>query len=436
MIRLAFPLFWDGLAGTEWPFPFGGDGADYVIHAENISDGNGFIGLTNEESGRPPLWPMVLSGPAALTDDVQVLQVFAALIGTATVAMIGLVGRRLGGQAVGLMAAAIAAVDPGLWIFEWPLLAEPMLMLGLATFLYVAYGYLEHPTLTKALVLGALTSALAMTRSEQILLSVLVVVPLILTTSELGWADRIRRLAGAGAVAVLVLTPWFVFNQTRFEDPVLLSTGLGNTLVQGYCDSTFYGERTGYFDAQCSFRLLLHPSMDGLDQSEADPILRREAFDYAGDNLDRLVPVVVARQGRVWGFFRPASTVREWADLYVVPRWATAAWFAGAWVLALFAVYGAVTLRGRSTALYPLLGPFVIVVFVTGFTIGEPRYRAAAEPSLILLAAVGLVALLRHRPRRAGPDATEELSRPDGESDAKTRPAEPVVAGTGGAGSA
>ena len=46
--------------------------------------------------------------------------------------------------------------------------------------------------------------------------------------------------------------------------------------------------------------------------------------------------------------------------------------------------------------LWPLCSFFVVVAFTVALTIGEPRYRATAEVPLVLLAAVGLQAIVRY----------------------------------------
>ncbi len=57
--------------------------------------------------------------------------------------MIGLVGRRLGGNAVGLVAAGIAAVYPEIWINDGMLLSESMAILMTAIMLYTVYGFAQ-----------------------------------------------------------------------------------------------------------------------------------------------------------------------------------------------------------------------------------------------------------------------------------------------------
>ena len=96
-----------------------GDGYLYSLMGSHLADGGGFS--TNPWTGgatalHPPAWPTLLAVPSfAGFDTVLGHQVFAALIGTSTVVLIALLGRRLAGGRAGLVAAALAAVHPEMW---------------------------------------------------------------------------------------------------------------------------------------------------------------------------------------------------------------------------------------------------------------------------------------------------------------------------------
>jgi hypothetical protein len=79
----------------------------------------------------------------------------------------------------------------------------------------------------------------------------------------------------------------------------------------------------------------------------------------------------------------------------------------------LLAIGGAVVLwrRRARDALWVLLVPVIIVTLNTVVSYGQTRFRAGAEPSLALLAAVGIAAIgrwwqARSRPREAAPAVT------------------------------
>ena len=54
-------------------------------------------------------------------------------------------------------------------------------------------------------------------------------------------------------------------------------------------------------------------------------------------------------------------------------------------------------LRRRRTVRWPLIVPMVIVTIASAVTYGQTRFRVPAEPSLVVLAAVGLAALVSSR---------------------------------------
>ena len=69
------------------------------------------------------------------------------------------------------------------------------------------------------------------------------------------------------------------------------------------------------------------------------------------------------------------------------------------WLLLVPAVAGGVLLRRRQVAIYPLLAFVATAAIAVAPTIGDVRYRAAAEVPLVLLAAVGIDAVLPRRSR-------------------------------------
>jgi hypothetical protein len=196
-------------------------------------------------------------------------------------------------------------------------------------------------------------------------------------------------------VVLLVITPWTLYNLGRFERPVILSAGAGNAMASGTCDETFYGSRLGGFDID---KCLLPRSlaMDP-DSTVKDVKLRAAAIAYTKRNLSRLPAVVLAREGRSWGVFGVTQQVEH--DIMHLNAPPPVAWTqpVSYWILLPFAFVGVFALRRLRVPVYPLLTFPVIVVISTAMTFGESRYRAAAEPSIVLLAAAGIDVLLRLR---------------------------------------
>jgi hypothetical protein len=71
--------------------------------------------------------------------------------------------------------------------------------------------------------------------------------------------------------------------------------------------------------------------------------------------------------------------------------------FVSFWLLVPFGVAGAVLLRQRGRALWPLLAPALVVTAISALFYGLLRFRVPAEVSLVVLAAVAVVELLDRR---------------------------------------
>jgi hypothetical protein len=91
----------------------------------------------------------------------------------------------------------------------------------------------------------------------------------------------------------------------------------------------------------------------------------------------------------------------------VIPAWMATISF---YVLFAFAVYGVIVLRRKRVPVYPLLVFWVMILFSITLTFAQQRYRAIGEPTLVLLTAVALDALLR---RRGAPEEHRDEPRPD-----------------------
>lgn len=73
------------------------------------------------------------------------------------------------------------------------------------------------------------------------------------------------------------------------------------------------------------------------------------------------------------------------------------------WVMIPFGVYGVVLLRRRKRPSWPLIAPVLVVAVASAMLHGCTRFRAGAEPGIIVLASVGIVAVATSvMNRRAG----------------------------------
>src|SRR5207248_10291612 len=117
-----------------------GDLFFYDGTANLLADGRGYIDPYLSTAGHPyptalhpPLWPFSLALASKL--GVRSLlghRLVGCIFGTATVVLIGLIGRRVGGERLGLVAAGIAALYPTLVAADCPLMSESLYGMFLA----------------------------------------------------------------------------------------------------------------------------------------------------------------------------------------------------------------------------------------------------------------------------------------------------------------
>jgi hypothetical protein len=332
----------------------------YAGLARRVADGDGFKsppvhGDPDEENAdHPPLTALLLV-PAALWADgrLAAMRFTIVVVGLATVVLVGLLGRLIAGDRVGLVAAALAGAAPALWANDTLVMSEAVASATTAGVLLASYHLWRHPGWVAAAVAGV-AAGLA---------------------------------AAACAAAVVVVAPWVAYNLGRFERPVLLSLGDGGVLMGANCDRTYSGPFIGGWDGLCAE---LEPRGEPSEDAEEK---RDRAFEYVGDHLDEVPAVVAARVGRLWGVLHPVGMARA-DQAEGKPEWTTLAIIVSGWALLVLTVPAVPWLRRHEIPVFPLVAPVVVVTVVAAVFYGQLRFRAPAEPALVVLAAASLGAAL------------------------------------------
>lgn len=435
VVRVAFVLGWRRL--TE----VGGDPYWYHHGANLLADGEGFVdvfafdrGLRLPGADHPPGYLVALALPSLVgLRSLLAHQLWTCLIGAAAIPFAGLAAARLAGRRAALLAAAITALSPAIWVYDALLHAESLAITAIAAATWLTlrargttptttprrpstgvappagpdpdtsdatpidrsagagHGAAAptsagsgrgagHHDLPTTIGLGAALGVLALARAEAILL-----VPVfVLVACRRAWRPAVITTVAAGVLVV----PWVGANLVRFDRPATLSTQLGTTLLHANCDPVYFGPDLGWWNFACAADLPLPPG----DRSVADAAYRTAALDYVGDHLGRLPVVVAARVGRTFGLYDP----RHQASLDQLegrPHGVAVAGMAAYYATAVAAIVGWRRLRraGRSLAdLAPVWTPVALVLLTVVAFYGTTRFRAVAEPALAVLAAVGL----------------------------------------------
>ena len=400
LARVLFIAIW------AWNVPLHGDPLFFQQSAARLAQGQGYLnfslinGTLQPTAVHPPAFSFLLAGlDVAHVQSVDAHRIAMAVISSLGVIAVGLVGRRLVGPGVGLLAAALAALDP-LWV-QWSglLMSESLYLVIVPTMLLFAIRCLDRPNRLNFLALGVLVGIATLTRSEAVDFVVLLGVVVVVLMSG-RWRQRIVFAAVFLAGVSLFLVPWLIRNDIQMRS-LTLSTNEGLTLSGSYAAGTLSPSSPDYggFDNNAQFgetailvKFEKPPDHDAhWTEITLSDALKSEAIAYAKDHVSDLPGAVLAREGRVWGVYAPGSELAfdDTEDLTGAYGPKQAEQIVN-WVLLPFVLLGAVILGRRSRRrLLVVLVPVVVVALNAALFYGSTRLRVAAAPSIEVLAAVG-----------------------------------------------
>ena len=364
-------------------------------------------------AAHPPLFSLVIAGFDLVgIESVTAQRVALAIVTSSAVLVMGLVGRRVLNPTVGIVAAVIAALHP-LWLQTiGSLMSESIYLVAVPLVILAALRAMERPTGWRFVVVGLTIAVATLVRSEAIILVVLLGVPLVLFCAS-GWKTALRVSGALLAGVVVLVGPWVLRNEIQLSTGSL-STQEGLTLVGSYNTNAFsphnvyFGNFDGVTADSTAAVVIKYTKPPGgarqWNEVSLDHQLTHLGVQFARQHLSQLPRVVLAREVSTWGL--TGRGLQQTAAIY---GGRSAVWEQiGAvvyWVLAVFALLGAIVLGARSwKRLIVLLAPVAAVVINVAITYGSTRFRVMAEPSLAVLAAVGIVtaaswALSRHAPK-------------------------------------
>jgi peptidoglycan/LPS O-acetylase OafA/YrhL/uncharacterized membrane protein len=375
-----------------------GDARNFHLLADGLAQGAGYVraidrvdlGLILDTGEYPPLFPAVLALASLVgLDTFAAHQGVAALVAATAVPLTGLLGRRIGGPAVGLVAAVLVALHPMVFQTGAALMSEALYLPLVVAVLLATLKARDDRSWRSWAVAGVLAGLAALARGEGLVLGAIVAV---VAVADLVRRDRRQALVHLAAVAgglLLVVLPWSVERSFATGGPVLVSANQQTVLAGSNCDATYDGGFRGWWAFSC----FAEATQPGETEAERYAELTTTAVDYALERPGDLPGVAAVRALRVWGAYDVEqqlvweSTEGRRVDVQRAGRLYTFA-------LLPFGVAGALALRRRGGPWGLLVSVVAMVTVSALLTYGNQRFRIAAEPALAVLAAVGALALL------------------------------------------
>jgi 4-amino-4-deoxy-L-arabinose transferase-like glycosyltransferase len=372
------------------------DAAHFDLIAGQMADGKGFEGANlppteGPSAIRAPGYPAVLAAVYLVfgNDSWTMGRLLNAAIGTALVALVGLVAAQLWSRREGLLALAMAAVYPPLILVGSSLQLEPLLVSLALAALAVALHHRRRPSgLLWPVVAGVLLGLAVLTR-ELAFAFLVPVVWLVWPSGEDGRRHLTREALMAPlalvVAAFLVVVPWTARNAVQLDAFVPITTSAGFGLVGTYNDTSRANDAQWiqpYDDPELAELMLAqeHPT-----EVELDGVLRDYTVDYIREHPG--YPVEVAFWNTVRMFELDQGDYSLFISQFVpYPRYLTKASILSFYALAVLAAIGLFMPLTRRIPKVIWVAPVLSYVVLVVLLPGSVRYRASLEPFFILLA--------------------------------------------------
>ncbi len=372
---------------------------------------------------RPPLYPFMLAGLILTFGPAQVVLVgrlTEAVLGTATVAVIGAITWRLWGRRAGRSAILVAAVWPPLLFLHAALMTEALF--ALLEVLVVLAALVVRSRVAEArpgawrwaALCGVCCGLAALTRSNGVLLALVAAVGVWVVKPR--WSMRALAVPAVLLLATLLtLTPWMIRDAAAFHRfvPIDTQTGYG---MAGYFNDTARLD-SGYVGLWSSpqdtarYRPIFYTPRQ--NEAQMDEALRSSAMRYAAQHPGYIVEGAALNLLRMLGFAPNPRFATKFDNIEQGLSSGTSTLVTWTFFAGLLLSAAAVLVIRRRPA--DERGPAfiwvmpILMLVVAAWLIGLPRYRTPAYPFVAMLVGLALSewpGVLRKRTPRLIPATT------------------------------
>jgi 4-amino-4-deoxy-L-arabinose transferase-like glycosyltransferase len=362
-----------GAGGTQGPSAYFAPGYPYFLALVDLLDGH----ATRRDGA------------------VQPARISQAVLGTATVALTGLVALEVFGPLAGLIALGLGAVYPVQVGLAGTLVAENLLTVLVLASVYAALRARRAPTPGPRFgwiaAAGVMTGLAALTHEN----GILILLPLIAAMWTARPRINLRSLAAPAllvAATALIIVPWTIRNAVVMHRFIPVSDETGITLVGTYNAASAASEPVPYrwriFYGIPGERAVIRQA-SRLTEPDLGSKLQSQAFHYISKHPLSVLAVAYRNTRRL---FELEGTFAWKASAAAIdlPLGIARVGVVGFWILCLLALAGAFTRLARRAPAWLWAVPLLLALSVVLVNAETPRFRAPVDPYLILLATAGL----------------------------------------------
>jgi 4-amino-4-deoxy-L-arabinose transferase-like glycosyltransferase len=383
------------------------DAQSYNYLAQTLANGHGW-GYGNS-AYRPPGYPVFLAGvyllvgiPHAVFTSPRLVE---AVLATVTVGLIGLMAWQVAGRRVALIALAIGAVYVPLVLVGVALMTESLFVpLVLAATCCALRARTAAHHYRWVVLAGLFTGLASLTRGNGIVLGLALAFVVWTGRPRLSWRSVCSPVVLL-VVMALTIMPWTIRNAYAQHAFIPVTDEIGNTLKGTYNDFSAKQRFIWWGHGYSNYRSI--EKNKKLTEAQRNSRFTSAVIRYIGQhpayvpeamfwNTMRLLDLQGRRVSRMTAYADTFATGGV-ADIGVVSFW----------IVAALAILGAFTRVARRVPRSLWLVPLILWLSVAPVTTGTPRFRAAIDPFVILLAAFAIQSIGAALLRRNAPDATD-----------------------------
>lgn len=398
----------------------------YRSIADSLVDGRGYAnrGSDHPTAFRPPLYPLFLSAIQIVGGGPTAIGMAQVVLGTATVWLTFLIGRRMGAsQSMSYLAAVLVAVDPLLIMYTTFVMTEALFTCLVAVLLFFVVDKnpeeesgnetaarsqtSRRPDFVRQVAAGLAFGLCALCRPTIWAFGVLLAVSFVSAAVSKGGFWEIPKRVPWVAICVLGLTvaPWALRNQMALGRPVVTTTHGGYTLLLGN-NPVFYqgvvnqprgtvwrGESLETWQQSLEVEMAQQSIVGELNR---DDWMEARAWHNIAEDVPDFLRASWLRLRRLWNLV-PSGEAAESVPWFV--RWGVGVYygltfFGGVWAIIRFE-------RENWVRWLPLL--LLLVSFSLVHTVywSNVRMRAPLVPAIALLSAYGWAGLAGWRQQRS-----------------------------------
>lgn len=361
----------------------------YWAIGQSYRAGDGMVGEFGHRAERMPLYPWILSWFSAGESGVSAARWFQCVFGAIAACAVAALAWRL--STIGLIAGLVVAFDPTLVGSASLLLCETVAVTLLAGLWYAAWPLRDVQSRSPLRWLSTIVLSILVIYAKE---STIILVAALYAYLVFTRRDRHGTSAAIASIGciVLALLPWAYRNKQVTGDWIWLTSRGGISLYDGVHPGATGASDLGNIKAA--------PEVASLSEAEWNRYFKDKAWKHIFDDPIRIVSLSWTKLARTWSPVLNATDLQSWKIRAVF-----AGWYIPLYALVIIGIYAK---RSRLSVLIGLLLPTICISATHVFFVGSVRYRLVAIPTLAILTAMGLQAVLSSRKSQETPGETED----------------------------